>query len=386
MKASVALLATALLLTASLAGCGGKKGDSGTPAPVASAAPTLYLNVTVGNHTFPFTSSGSGSMSHASLSGGNHSASSSSGNASHSGSSSSGSNGTLSHAGMGHGNMTANATGPSGAAPLNVTVTLGASGVPAGKALAWALDFGDGNVTGLLGSATHGATGSGSRSSSAASSSAGNHTASSSAAGNHTGSPPSGTAASAAATGKLPATLSHTYVAVGLHNVTFRLSVAGGAPVALHAGVTVLNGTGAAGNATGAVKPGTVLGTVPLDQTGTLTGVQGLSCSSATGPAPDATFAWEFPAADANGTPAQVSHVSLLLTQGSTNLDASLHFLDPTGKEITSADDSSAGFGNTETIEADGPFAAGAYSVKVVACTSANGSFTLHGEATLVAT
>jgi hypothetical protein len=75
----------------------------------------------------------------------------------------------------------------------------------------------------------------------------------------------------------------------------------------------------------------------------------------------------------------------VVLTQGSGNLDSSLHFVAPDGT-TASADANSFNGAASETLDLEGPFAAGTYSVKVVGCVSANGGFSVHGEATLVAT
>lgn len=326
-KVSVAPLALAMLLLTALSGCSGTKDDGkaalqpSTSTPAAPVAPVLYLNVTVGNHTFPFTTA---AMPQAPSTTG------------HAGNATSSSASATSHA---MGNMTMDAGAPSGHAPLNVTFAVGAAHLPAGQAVRWSLDFGE---------------------------SAGN----------------ASKAATAGANGtRLPGTADHTFTAPGLHNVTFSLRIGNGTAQTLTAGITVLNATVAG------VKPGTVVGKVVLDQSGTMTAaVQGVDCSSSEGVSPSASFPWEFPAKDANGTAVAVKSVAIELDQGSTNFDSSLHFIGPDGKEIQSADASSLGSGTTETLKADGPFPAGTYTVSVVGCVVANGSFTIHGEGPLVAT
>ncbi|MHB1262091.1 MAG: hypothetical protein ACYC2H_10290 [Thermoplasmatota archaeon] len=218
MKVSIAL---ALMVSALFAGCTSSAGDADEPAHddlALAAAPVLYLNLTIGNETHRFTTAtaaaGSTSGSHSSSHGGNATGTSASGTPAKSNST------TV-------GNATAsNATAPGGLAPLNVTATLGAKGLPTGKAVSWTLDFGEaaakagnataGNATGASGNATKG-----------------NTTAK--AAG-----PANGT--------KVPAALNHTYTEAGSYNVTFTLRVANGTPLVLRSLLTV---TASADNATG---------------------------------------------------------------------------------------------------------------------------------------
>lgn len=201
-------VAVALLVMGALAGCSDKKdeddgvGDDavgGGPGTGAAATlPTLRLGITIGNQTSNFTSAGS-AMVH-----GGHSTSSShtmtaTGNAT---------GNATGVAGNSTGNATGNVTMPSGAAPLDVTFALSATGVANGTALNWTLDFGRavGNPTA---NATGNATASGQR---------------------------NGTA--------LPAMLNHTYTAVGDYNVTFVLRAGTLAAQSVRATIHVGNGTG----------------------------------------------------------------------------------------------------------------------------------------------
>jgi hypothetical protein len=227
-----ASLAAALLLTALLAGCS-KGGDSDGSAADAAAPLVLFLNVTAGNQTYRATGgaapahSGSGSAS-ASASASATVTSTGSGSSSH------GAHGAAGNATKGNGNVTGNAT-PVGPAPFNVTVTVGASGLPAGKAFTWAVDFGDsGNATGNK--TSHSASPTASTSASATGSASGSKT--------------NGTSG-ATASAKLPATLKHTYAAAGNHTIRFTLTVAGSAAVEAHAAVRVTAAANATGNATG---------------------------------------------------------------------------------------------------------------------------------------
>ena len=262
MKVSVALLAAALVMTAGLAGCSGKKASGDVSAAAAAAAPVLFLNVTVGNHTYPYTSAHAVPIKPSGVT----MATPSSGAPGNATASHSASNSSAAMGNMTHGNMTMgmdNASAPSGHAPLNVSVAFRASGIAAGKALSWMFDFGDGNVTGTLANATPTASAASSAASSASSSAnqtTGNHTA-----GNHTA------GAAAGATTKLPGMLDHTFTAVGTHNMTLTLRVAGLAPVTLTAPITVT--AAMAMNATNATAYGPPPD--PITLTGTITGVEG---------------------------------------------------------------------------------------------------------------
>jgi hypothetical protein len=369
------VLVAALLLASVLSGCSGKGSDAKDDHGSTAAAPVLYLNVTAGNQTYRYTSAmaGSGTTSGSVSLGASATGSatgSTSGSASHS---HSGSAGASLNATKGKGNATV-----SGPAPLNVTVTLGATGLAAGKAFNWTLDFGDGKAS----SANPSVSASLSASGSSSASSTGSVSATASGHASHNATKPGTETGS-----KLPATVKHSYATAGNHTLRFSVSPTGGTPAHLEAKVQATAPANATGNASSGIAPGTVLGTIVLDESGTLTAaVQGLSCDSAQGVAADASFPWTFPANDTNGTPAVVGHVLIVLSQGDTAFDASLHFIGPDGTTIQSADDNSAGGDPSETLDADGPFEAGAYTVKVVGCVAANGDFTVHGEATLVAT
>ncbi|HJQ93703.1 MAG TPA: hypothetical protein VJ874_05395 [Candidatus Thermoplasmatota archaeon] len=187
-----ALLATALLLTALLAGCssGDKDGDGPQPSHddlAATATPVLHLNITADDETHRFTSApAAGHAGH-----GNATSTSASGTTTVSGNASA------------SGNATGNTTGgPAGLAPLDVTFELGASKLPAGSAVRWSFDFGRtaGNATGNATAAENGTT--------------------------------------------LPATLEHAYTSAGDYNVTFILRVGNLTPQALQATIHIENGTG----------------------------------------------------------------------------------------------------------------------------------------------
>jgi hypothetical protein len=212
-------------------------------------APTLFLNLTIGNATHRFTSGAGGA-----------------GLAAQAGTA----NGTANVA-PANGSAKANATaaanttlGPGGDAPLNVSVSLGAKGLPTGRTVSWSLDF-DADET--AGQATGNAT------------AAGNATASNATA------PPTtfnGT--------EFPGQAAFVYRQSGSYRIVSSLTDGKTKLASLDLNVTVANGT-----ATG-VASGTVVGTLLLDETGTLTvAVQEISCDVAHGVGADATFTWSTP-------------------------------------------------------------------------------------------
>lgn len=208
-------VALALLVLSALSGCTSGDGDGDKEADLLAsdeaAAPVLYLNLTVGDRTYAFTTGASGNGTGS----GSASASATAANATGNSTSGGAGNGTA-------GNATGNATdagsdGPAGLAPLNVTAQVGASGLPAG-AVRWELDFGDGD-----GAADGNATG--------------NSTGNSTDGGNGTAARRTG--------GSLPATEEHTYLEPGTYNVTLSVRVANGTAQTLVGALTVEEDTGA---------------------------------------------------------------------------------------------------------------------------------------------
>src|SRR5688572_5540983 len=120
-------------MSALVSGCASSGGDAEDPdhdALSLEAAPVLYLNLTVGNETHLFSTASAGSISGPA------------GNAS--------TTTTVTSTATGNataGNGTAgNATDDGalgGKVPLDVSATLGATGLPAGASVGWTLDFGD---------------------------------------------------------------------------------------------------------------------------------------------------------------------------------------------------------------------------------------------------
>jgi hypothetical protein len=234
---------------------------------------------------------------------------------------------------------------PGAPPPLEVSATIEASGVPdpgAGE-VEWAIDWDD--AVASNGSAAP--TGSQANASADA--------------------PPGAVAAS----GALPGAASHVYQAAGRHDIVAALSMAGERIQSLSVPLVV------AGNGTGAeIPPGTELGRQSLNETGQLP-LGGPECGS-----PDAQqdFPWAFDAAF-NGTPAQVSRVVLSLDTSGLAQRTALSFLDQNGTVLAEAEAAGA----DQALEAVGPFPPGAYTVRVVGCTTVDASFTLDGEATYVA-
>ena len=329
------LLAAALLLTSILAGCS-SGGEDGLAADVSLAAPVLFLNVTVGDQTHRYTS--------APAAAGTPSASASATVTVSSTASATGSG----NATAGNGTK---ASAASGEAPLNVSVTLGASGLPA--AFTWALDFGDAAAGSAGGNATGNATSNGTKGS-----------------------------------GPLPATVAHTYTEAGNHTLRFTLTPANGTSIDVRATVQVAAGN-ATGNGTGAaLPPGSDLGTSTLDQEGELLlgtyQPEGAEPVCGGGVEGTATFDWAINATGPDGvTPAAVASFLVTLTPDDPSgaQDADLFLLGPDGAEVGSG----TGLTATESIAVSKGYPAGTYQIVVLGCTSIDLPFTVHGEAKLVA-
>ncbi len=241
-------LAAALLLTSILAGCS-DGGDDDPEGDAAMAAPVLYLNVTADGQTYRYTSGSAGGNA--------------TGSASASASVSVSATGTTTASAGGNASAPkGNATkgdAPGGEAPLNVSVTLGASGLPA--SFTWTLDFGDSKGGGSNGTSTATTTGTGSATGTASGTTTGTATgtATGNATGTTTGAKANGTQGGQSGS-KLPATVRHTYTAAGNHTIRFTLTPTGGSAVDVRTTVRVtapaLNGTGnQTGNQTGAPPP-----------------------------------------------------------------------------------------------------------------------------------
>jgi hypothetical protein len=357
-------LALLAALSLALAGCtAGSDDPTDSLGDLASGdRPTLYLNVTAGDQTYRFTSDSLGGGGDGDDSGGgsaNATLTESSGTVTAQGNASAGngtaggngtaSNGTVSGNAGGTGGDGTGSGGfppgiPSGDAPLNVTVQIGASGLPDDvdlSALNWTVRWGD-----------------------AASTSGGN--ASAQASGN-------GTAAVQQAQesgSSLPATLRHTYTTPGQHRMSFGLAAA-------KQSLGTVGTLVAVGEGVPQFAPGTLLGQVPFNATGDLPAANPVTDCDPEG---GESFPWTF-ADQLNGTPAEVSELNLSLASSGTVYDVDLFLFAPNGTEIGSAE----GSGADKVLELAGPFAPGEYVVRVVACVSGGGEFVLEGAATYVA-
>jgi hypothetical protein len=220
-------LAAALLLTTVLAGCSGSRDDDGAPQGGAPAAPVLFMNVTVDGQTYRYTSGGGANGTGNGTLSATATATIGSTGATATGNATGGPTGAGNSTGSGV-NVTGNVTDrPSGQAPLNVTVTLGGTGLPA--SFNWTLDWGDQGAA--SGNATAGSGGNGT---------AANATGNLARRGQETGS-------------RLPATLNHTYQAAGTYTIRFSLAAAGanGTAPAASVSTTVLVTAPVGGNTTG---------------------------------------------------------------------------------------------------------------------------------------
>jgi hypothetical protein len=349
----VRVLVAAVLTLSLLAGCTASTKDGLTTTDpehedlalaAAAAAPTLYLNLTVGNTTHRFTSAGA----HA-----DHSTTKSSGTTTVASGNSSSS--TTKTNGTAKANATANPAGGNasaglgGDAPLNVSATLGAKGLPATKT-SWAIDFG---------------------------------ATAAPAAGNASGANATAKPAAPAKGSGFPAQASFVYATAGTYDLKASLLQGNTTLASLHVAL-VVGGNGTVSLSSGPA-PGTVLGMVPIDFSGTFTvgagdGSTPLKCGSGLNAAGEGT--WEFPSTDpVTGTAVVVGAVHIVSDGDDTTVDADLYFLGPDGSEIAKANGGSP----DETLDAEGPFLPGSYKVQYKACVAVEGSWTVHGEATLVA-
>ena len=236
--------AAALLVSALVSGCTSSSDGGLDEADLDNlsleSAPVLYLNLTIGNETHRFSTAPAATGT---ATGGNSSTTTvTSGNSTAAGNATQG-NATA-------GNATGNATAVAGSGelggpvPLNVSATLGASGLPSGQLVSWTLDFGDADAQ--AGNAT-----------------AGNGTAGNATAGNGTSSQASGPSNGT----KVPATVEHTYTEAGTYDVSLAFRLANGTPQVLRATLTV---TGA-GNLTDTTASGPLPEPIVIE--GSTTGV-----------------------------------------------------------------------------------------------------------------
>lgn len=333
-------LAASLLLLSLLAGCSGDKDGDGGPThddlSVPGSTTVLYLNMTVGNETFRFSSTDApaNATHHAST-----------GTTTVASAPSTTGNSTAAKGNATKGNATGNLTQPGGNLPLNVSLTLGAKGLPAGKAITWTVGFGDGragpgNATGSSGNKT-----------------AGNSSATPDANGT-----------------KLPAMANHTYTAPGTHAIVFVVRQGSTALATLRTGIIVSNGTG---TPSGPV-PGTSLGQATIHEDGViLFGGTEADCDQIG----SVDILWSINAT-VDGAPVSVSHLLVHLTGSLTAADLDVVVLTPDGDSLGNTDGDAGD--SDETVDAAGPFPPGDYTVHIAACAALNGSYTVEGTADLV--
>lgn len=339
-------LAAALLVSSLVAGCtsssdgGADLGDEAHD-DLSLAAPVLYLNLTVGDETHRFTSGGAGHAGHTSGSSGTTTISS----ANSTSSASAGSNGTATGNGTA-GNATGGATGsPGGDAPLAVAVALGASKLPAGTPTSWTLDFGSPKPA------------------------SGNGT------GNSTAGDGNGTAPGLANGTTLPGEAGFTYTEPGTYEIEYSLVQGNATLASLHVAVVV----GGNGSATAGPAAGTLVRTDILDESGTIILAPTVAlCGEGEGA--HVEIAWDLAGDAPDPAGALSNHLLVQLTGDDTNVDTDMTLLGPDGEEIGA----SAGASAAETIDEEGEFPMGIYTIVLDSCIAVAGGWTVHAEATIV--
>lgn len=302
-------------------------------------APTLYLNVTANGETHRFSTKdlpGGGVDGEEEDGDGadvDANATSSSGTMTAQGNATAGngtaqgngtaSNGTVTgNAGGGPGKSSGGMPGvPSGDAPLDVTVEIGATGLPKDELVNWTVRWGD------------------------AAAAVGNGSASATA---------NGTAAQhklQESGSTLPARLTHTYSSGGRYDLTFAVQVAGQALDTLRTVVAVADGEAS-------LPSGTPLGNLTEAFEGSVLVSAPLLCNGGT-----EEFEWILNSTF-NGTPSAVQRI--VVTAESDGLaDLTLTLVDENGTEVASGAE----------IDEEGPFPAGAYTLVAESCGTANARF-----------
>ena len=344
---SLAVMAAGVVALLALAGCTAGSDDATDALDGGGAdGPTLYLNVTADGQTHRFSTAdlpgGSGDDEGGAGDDGDGgadveaNATSSSGTVTASGNATAGNGTAQGNATAGNGTAQGNATAgngtegggmggvPSGDAPLDVVVEIGASGLPEDELVNWTVRWGD-----------------------AASATAGNGSAQGSA---------NGTAARQQAQesgSSLPMRLQHQYTSAGRHDLSFAVTVAGQAIDTLRTVVVVADGSGA-----GSMPAGSPLGNKTEEFTGSFAFSDPL-CGIGGSEEFDWTFDETF-----NGTPSAVQRIVVTAeTEGVADLTLTL--VDENGTELASGPE----------LDETGPFPAGLYTLIVESCGSANASF-----------
>jgi hypothetical protein len=332
----------AALVAMALAGCTAGSDDptDGLDDLGADGGPTLYMNVTANGETHRFSSKdlpGIGGGDDGDDEGDDGSdvdanATSSSGTVTASGNATAGNGTAQGNATASNGTATGSAGGgpagggtpgvPSGDAPLDVVVELGASGLPEDELVNWTVRWGD-----------------------AASATVGNGSAQGSA---------NGTAARQQAQesgSSLPMRLQHTYGAAGRYDLSFAVTVAGQA-------IDTLRTVVAAGEGSASMPSGTPLGNETKQFTGSFAFSDPLCEIGGS-----EEFEWPFNGTF-NGTPSQVQRI-LVTAEAEGVADLTLTLVDGNGTELASG----------PQLDETGPFPPGAYKLVAESCGSANASF-----------
>lgn len=357
------LLAASVALLVALAGCTAGTGDGAKGLDGDEARPVLYLNVTANGQTHRFSTdqlgggdgedggSASGTVSGSVTPGGNGTVqgNATSGNSTAQGNATAGSGsatatGTYGNASAGNGGAGGMPGMPSGQAPLDVTVEIGASGLAEDLPFDWTFEWGDAFSTSGTGTSA-----------------------------NATASPGAAPQQAREEGTSLPARLQHTYTAAGQHTMAFGLKLkekvddldvggkggkgsddnhggdaAGKAVQTLRATVDVQ------GQVPSGPEPGSFLG----NQTDTFSG-------SALAAAPPVcgvldTFDWKLN--ETFGTDASVVERVLITAEADGTGDVTLTLRDANGTTVASGG----------SIDQEGPFPPGAYAIEVEACPAAN--------------
>lgn len=330
----------AALVAMALAGCTAGSDDptDGLEGLGADGGPTLYMNVTANGETHRFSTKdlpgGSGDESDDEGDGSDvdANATSSSGTMTAQGNATAGNGTAQGNATASNGTATGSAGGgpagngtrgvPSGDAPLDVVVELGASGLPENELVNWTVRWGD-----------------------AASATAGNGSA------NATGNGTTARQQTQESGSSLPMRLQHTYGAAGRYDLTFAATVAGKA-------VETLRTVVAAGDGPASLPSGTPLGNETKEFTGSFAFSDPLCEIGGS-----EEFEWPFNGTF-NGTPSQAQRI-LVTAEAEGLADLTLTLVDGNGTELASG----------PQLDETGPFPPGVYTLVAESCGSANARF-----------
>lgn len=338
---AAALAAVLVALAGCTAGTHGAKdvglgGDQG---------PVLYLNVTVNNQTYRYSSAGddgggspSGSVSGSVTPGGNGTVqgNATSGNSTAQGNATAGNGtatatGTYGNASAGNGGMGGMPGVPSGPAPLDVRVEIGVAGLEEDLPVSWTFDWGEAAGTAGNGSSA-----------------------------NATASPGAAPQQARESGSQLPTRLEHTFTQAGHHTMSFGLKVASDAKDKLDAGdpkdkvKTLTAAVHVQGEVPSGPQPGSFLG----NQTDLFSG----SALAAVPPMCGALDTFEWKLNETYGGNASVVQRVLVNSTSDGTGEVTLTLRDANGTELASGG----------AIDLEDTFPPGAYTIEVEACPSAN--------------